>query len=198
MMLLELGISKKYVKKHKILIVCSPMRRCIETGVLVAESIGITNISIHHGLTDTLSDVRDMGWNVQSLDEHVVSCTLNPREMDEIVEEIREPWKYVNNDANPPLVEEMQVDIQNIFGEMMSPSQLPELPEAHELRVSETLEDIAETVSEDGEHIIIIAHDATMNVFARHFGDRDLQVSDVKDCRYAGCLCHVGALIMWR
>ena len=183
MLLLELGISKKYVKKHKILVICSPMRRCIETAVLVAESIGVTNISIHHGLTDTLSDIRNMGWNVQSLDEHIGNCTLNPSEMDDIVQEIREPWKYVNNDATPPLVEELRVDIQNIFGEMMTTSQLPELPEVHELRVSQTLEDIAESVSEDGEHIIIVAHDATMNVFARYFGDRDLHVSEVQDCR---------------
>ena len=183
-LLLELGISKKHVKKHKILIICSPLRRCIETAVLVAQSIGLTGISIHHELVDNLSHVRNSGWNIDSLDPHVSDLVLTKNEIDDLVEELCTPWKYVNVEASPPTVETLNVSVENIFGEMLSSTILPELPEAHEFRIKQILADIQTTLTHEGEHVIIIAHEETMNVFVQMYGSHELRVSNMKDCSF--------------
>lgn len=183
-LLLELGISKRHIKKHKIMIVCSPMRRCIETAVLVAQSIGLTGFSIHHELVDNLSNVRNHGWNVDSLDPHVANLILSREEIDEIVDELCTPWKYVNVEADPPTVETLKVEVENVFGEMLLSSMLPELHESHEHRVKQVFTDIQNSVSDDGEHVIIIAHEDSMNVFVQMYGNRELRVSNMKDCSF--------------
>ena len=183
-LLLELGISKQHIHKHKIMIICSPLRRCIETAVLVAQSIGLTGFSIHHELVDNLSNVRYSGWNIDSLDSHVADLVLSREEIDDLVDELCTPWKYVNIEADPPEVQTLRVKVENVFGEMLTASMLPELKEVHDHRVKQALGSIQDAVCEDGEHVVIIAHEDSMNVFVQLYGDRELRVSEMKDCSF--------------
>ena len=45
---MDVGLTKK--SRCKVVVYCSPFQRCIETAVVMAQSLGIKGIKIHYGL----------------------------------------------------------------------------------------------------------------------------------------------------
>ena len=62
-LMLDLAINELNSDNHRILIVASPFKVCLETAVLVAQTMGVPAIQVHYGITERVSIIRDRGWD---------------------------------------------------------------------------------------------------------------------------------------
>lgn len=79
-LMLDLAINELTSDSHRILIVSSPFRRCLESAVLIAQAMGVPAIQVHYGLTEQVSNLRNAGW-----DWEVSPLYMSEREMRNVV-----------------------------------------------------------------------------------------------------------------
>jgi len=79
-LMLDLAINELNSDSHRILIVVSPFRRCLESSVLIAQAMGVPAIQVHYGLTEQVSILRNAGW-----DWEVAPLYMNERDMRNVV-----------------------------------------------------------------------------------------------------------------
>ncbi len=164
MYMMDVGYNKK--SKTKYTIYCSPFQRCIETAVCVAQSLGIKSIRIHYGLGESVSTIRSNGW-----DWSYVPLYLTPAQMHLVVDNMQEPGT--------------ECSIEGIYGRKLGATDITEAEDQLFLRVSETLDEIKNQISAQGDHVICVGHTDTVRIFVQHFGPSvDAQVFDFKHCGF--------------
>jgi len=165
LLMLDLRISEKNNKRHRVNIISSPHQNCVQTAVLVAQEIGVKEIQIHHSLGEAVNTVRDQGW-----DWAYESLARSRGELSSIVADISAEGEQLHNKAS--------VRISSFLGAPLGPEDVQESSIKYEQRVGAVLDECAASLEFDGDHIILIAHSSTLQVFSRHFPEK---VHIVKD-----------------
>lgn len=159
LLMLDLRISEKNNKKHRILIISSPFQNCVQTAVLVAQEIGVKEIQIHHGLGEAVNTVRDNGW-----DFAYESLAMSRGELSRVVAAISAAGEQLRNKAS--------VTISAVLGNPLGVDDVQESAVKYQQRVGDVLSESAATLEYDGDHIIIIGHSSTLTVFSQHFSEK--------------------------
>jgi broad specificity phosphatase PhoE len=165
LLMLDLRISSKNNKKHRVLIMTSPFIRCVQTAVIVAQEIGVKEIQIHHALGEAVNKVRDEGW------DFAYESLARPRsELAQIVRAISEEGEQMRNKA--------PVTISAVIGSPMGVDDVQESEIKYQDRVGKVLEECAASLEFDGDHIVVIGHSSTLQVFSQHFPEKVHVVKD--------------------
>jgi len=165
LLMLDLRISEKNNKSHRCLIMSSPHQNCVQTAVLVAQEIGVKEIQIHHWLGEAVNTVRDMGW-----DWAYESLARSRSDLSQIVSDLSSEGMQLRNKAS--------VTISSYLGTPLGADDVQESSIKYQHRVGEVLDECAASLEFDGDHIIIIGHSSTLQVFSQHFPEK---VHIVKD-----------------
>jgi len=156
MLMLDLEISERNHKAHRVVVVSSPYRSCLQTATIVAQEFGLSSIQVHHGLGEAVKTSRDLGW-----DFAYEQLTLSDFEMDEVVRE-KSAEGELQREAFP-------VHIAAVLGHSLGVDDVQESDVLYKHRVGEVLDDVAAALERDGDHFVIIGHSSTLQVFSRHF-----------------------------
>jgi hypothetical protein len=106
----------------------------------------------HYGLGDFVPNARDAGWDYCSQ-----PLLLSPIELKTLVKETRNP-DYI------------KVKLEVIHGRELTVEDLNESHDQLDDRVSTTLRSLQQILQRRNEHIVAIAHESTIEVFARVYG----------------------------
>lgn len=172
LLLLDLEITQRNFKDHRVVIVSSPYRRCIETATIVAQEMGVESIQIYYDFGEAVSDSRDAGW-----DFAYEPLTVSPGEMDDFVFTKSEDGVHTHNSN--------RVSIDNIVGRQLSVDDVQENDVRYQYRVGEALNQVQASLEQDGDHVVIVGHPSTIQSAAIHFLGADMKVYHIEDC---GCL----------
>ena len=170
LLMVDLRISQKNNKNHRILIMSSPLICCLQTAVIVAQELGVREIQVHHALGEAVNKILDMGWDF-------AYETLAPRrsEMDRAVRLMSQEGEENRNKA--PVV------ISNMLGKAMGVDDVQESDINYRHRVGEVLDEAASSLEFDGDHVIIIGHDSTVMTFSQHFSET-CDVVSIAECGF--------------
>lgn len=159
LLMLDLRISEKNNKKHRILVMSSPHQNCVQTAVLVAQEVGVKEIQIHHWLGEAVNTVRDMGW------DFAYESLARPRhELAQIVSETSAEGEQLRNKA--------AVRISSFLGTPLGKEDVQESDVKYQHRVGDVLDECVSSLEFDGDHIIIVGHSSTLQVFSQHFPEK--------------------------
>lgn len=170
LLMVDLRISARNNKKHRILVVSSPLKNCLQTAVIVAQELGVREIQVHQQLVEAVSAVRDMGWDFAH-----ETLAMRRSEMDRLVRLTSQEGEETRNKA--------PVTISAVLGHALGREELQESDAQYRHRVGEVLEESASSLEFDGDHIVIIGHSSTLDVFAHHFPET-CDVVSVDDCGF--------------
>jgi len=165
LLMLDLRISEKNNKRHRVLIMTSPHQNCVQTAVLVAQEIGVKEIQIHHHLGEPVNAVRDAGW-----DWAYESLARSRGELASIVADVSAEGEQLRNKA--------PVRISGVLGSALGADDVQESDIKFQHRVGVVLDECAASLEFDGDHIIIIGHSSTLQCFSQHFAEKVRIVKD--------------------
>jgi hypothetical protein len=106
----------------------------------------------HYELGDFVPNARDAGW-----DYCAQSLLLSPQELKQVVKDIR----------NPDL---LKVKLEVIHGRELIADDLNESRENLRDRVTNAFKMLASILQCENEHILVVAHESTIEVFAQIYG----------------------------
>lgn len=182
LLMVDLRISSRNNKKHRILVMSSPMQNCLQTAVIVAQELGVREIQVHDHLVEAVSALRDMGW-----DFNYETLALRRSEMDRVVRLASQEGEEMRNKA--------PVTISAVLGRAIGRDELQESDAKYRHRVGEVLEEAVSSLEFDGDHIVIIGHTSTLSVLSQHFSEK-VDVVSADDCGFL-TLCTPSSRSCW-
>ena len=63
LLMLDLEINKKNITQHRMTVVSSPYKRCLQTAVLVAQEIGVDEIQVYYDFGEAVAASNNNGWD---------------------------------------------------------------------------------------------------------------------------------------
>lgn len=106
----------------------------------------------HYELGDFVPNARDAGW-----DYCAQPLLLPPQELKKVVKDIR----------NPDL---LKVKVEVVHGRELTVEDLNESRENLRDRVTHALKTLQAILQHEGEHVVVVAHESTIEVFAQVYG----------------------------
>ncbi len=172
LLMLDLEINKKNITQHRMTVVSSPYKRCLQTAVLVAQEIGVDKIQVYYDFGEAVAASNNNGW------DFAYESLVNSRgEMHNIVSEASRLGEL---DREAP-----RISIGGFFGKELTVDDLNESDINYLFRVSAACEQTAACLEADGDHVIVVAHPTTLKKAAMHFISEDTgSIYDVKPCGY--------------
>jgi broad specificity phosphatase PhoE len=156
LLLLDLNILPKNYKEHRIVIISSPYKRCLETATVVAQEVGVPNIHVYYDFGEAVSASRDAGW-----DFAYEPLTVPKYEMNSIVDEKSQEGVLHHND--------IKINIASYLGKELSAEDVQENDVRYNYRIGQALNQAVGSLEADGDHVIIIAHGSTIKSSSKHF-----------------------------
>ena len=172
LLMLDLEINKKNFKKHRVTVVSSPYKRCIQTAVLVAQEMGVNDIQIFYDFGEGVGASRDSGWDF-------AYEPLNNRrgDMENIVRETSRPGELDEREAPA-------ISIGGYFGTELTVAHLNENDINYLDRVSAACAQSAACLECDGDHVVVVGHATTLKKAAHYFISEDTGVFEVQPVGY--------------
>ena len=166
---LDLEITAKNYKEHRVTIISSPYKRCLQTATLVAQEMNIDNIQVYYDFGEAVAASRDAGWDF-AYEPLVVSQS----EMQNIVSEASRKGEQEREDP--------AITIGGFLGREVK--DLNENDLNYFDRVSNACGETAAALEHDGDHMVVIAHATTIKKAAMYFIGEDTSVFKIQDCGY--------------
>lgn len=171
LLMLDLEINMKNLKQHRINVVSSPYKRCLQTAVLVAQEVGVDEIQVYYDFGEAVAASNNSGW------DFAYEPLVNTRgEMHNIVSEASRLGEL---DREAP-----QISIGSFNGTELTVDDLNESDINYLYRISGACQQTAACLEQDGDHVIVVSHPTTLKKAAMHFISEDTGVYDVKPCGY--------------
>lgn len=161
-LMLDLAINENNSQNHRILVVSSPFVRCLESAVIVAQTMGVPAIQVHYGLTERVSSVRDMGW-----DWEVAPLYCSESEMRRIVAQQSRQGERRGL---------CRVTIEEYVGRKLSNDDINEAADMAYDRISSALEEVRNSILMPGDHAIVVGHIDTLPAVVERYGPRGVEV----------------------
>lgn len=160
LLLLDLGISEKNCRKHRVLVVSSPFLKCLESAVLVCQIFGVESFYVHYGLGDSMNNILASGW-----DWATVPLQLPRHEMERHVNiKSRQGERKGRN----------RIKINNYLGTEKTVQDKSETLREFHARMNDTLDEIRLSLERPGDRMIVIGHDETLINGAKKFDDMEV------------------------
>lgn len=166
---LDLEITAKNYKQHRVTIISSPYKRCLQTATLVAQELNMNEIQVFYDFGEAVAASRDAGW-----DFAYEPLVVSQHEMQSIVSEAsrkgeieRENPAVSIGSFNGTEVKDLNENDLNYFD-----------------RVAGAAAQTAAALEQDGDHMVVIAHASTIKKAAMHFIGEDTSVFKIRDCGY--------------
>lgn len=171
LLMLDLEINKKNLKQHRVTVVSSPYKRCLQTAVLVAQEMGVDQIQVFYDFGEAVAASRDSGW------DFAYEPLVNSRgDMRRIVSEASRIGELER--------EASRISIGSFNGNELTVDDLNESEVNYLFRVSAACEQTAACLEMDGDHVVVVGHGTSLKKAAMHFISEDTGVYDVKPCGY--------------
>ena len=156
LLLLDLNVSTRNKSEHRIVVISSPYKRCLETATIVAQEVGVDTIQVYYDYGEAVSASRDAGW------DFAYEPLVVPRgEMDVIVaEKSQEGEERHNSNA---------ITIEMAYGKELSNDDIQENDVRYNFRIGGALTQSCASLEQDGDHVIIIGHGSTMKSAGNYF-----------------------------
>lgn len=155
LLMLDLNVSQRNYKEHRILVISSPYKRCLETATIVAQEAGVRDIQVYYDFGEAVSASRDAGW-----DFAYEPLTVSRADMDAIVyDKSQEGVERLNSEP---------VTISTVLGRQLSVDDVQENDVRYNFRVGQAMTQTLASLEHDGDHIIIVAHGSTIKSGCKH------------------------------
>jgi len=175
LLLLELNISLRNFKEHRIVLISSPYKKCLQTATIVAQELGVRSIQVFYEIGDSVASSRDAGW-----DFAYEPLTVSRSEMDDIVEKKSIEGMEEHNS------ESVVIDAE--IGTQLTVDDIQENDVRYTYRLGKALDQAAACLEMDGDHVVIVGHPSTIIEGAKHFIDNCNLYGDA-DCGYITIAC---------
>lgn len=166
LLMLDLGITERNFKHHRVLVMSSPYQKCIETAVIICQLFGVESFYIHFGLGESMNGVLSSGWNWAE-----VALYLTSSEMRQLVS---------TKSRNGEREGRNKVSIAGFLGQPLSMADVGENQREFTTRVLKSLDDIKNSLENQGDHMIVVGHHDTIVHFADNLGD-GMEIFDDQD-----------------
>ena len=156
LLMLDLNISQRNKNEHRSVVISSPYKRCLETATIVAQELGLRSIQVYYDFGEAVSASRDAGW-----DFAYEPLTVPLNEMEEIVAEKSQEGVDRYN-SNP-------ITIDCAYGKRLSNDDIQENDVRYNFRIGNALTQSCDSLEQDGDHVIIVAHGTTIKSAGNYF-----------------------------
>ncbi len=169
LLMLDLGITEKNCKQHRVLVVSSPYQKCLETAVIVSQVFGVESFYVHFGLGASVISILASGWDWAS-----VPLYLSSSEMNQLV---------TSKSRRGERQGKKKVSIAGFLGKPQSLADTGENDREFTGRIHNTLDEIMKSLERPGDHMIAIGHHDTITNFGKKYGD-NLEIFEDQDCSF--------------
>lgn len=169
MIMLDLGLDYRSASSKRVLVVSSPLRKCVETATVVAQTFGVEGIFVHYGFCQSMMASLDNGW-----DWATMPLVASQSEMREIVRQ--KSLELKSKDRG-------DVRLMGFIGKSFVTEDKNESEREYVDRVEGAIEDMKSSLFQPGDHAIVIAHDETLKIIIHHYGSGSELISN-DECSY--------------
>ena len=169
LLMLDLGITEKNCKQHRVLVVSSPYQKCIETAVIVSQAFGVESFYVHFGLGASVLSILASGWDWAKVPLYLSSSEMNQLVTAKSRRGERQGKKHVI--------------IAGFLGKPQSLADTGENDRDFTGRIYNTLDEIMKSLERPGDHMIAIGHHDTITNFGKKYGD-NMEIFEDQDCSF--------------
>jgi broad specificity phosphatase PhoE len=168
-LMLDLGITEKNHKMHRVMVVSSPFKKCLETAVLVCQVFGVDSFYVHFGVGENLINILQTGWDWGRIPLYLTSSEMH---------------QFVNQKSRKGERRgKCKVRISGFLGSPMSAEDRGENQRDITNRFAKSFNEIKSFLEKRGDHMICVAHHDAQTHFARNYGE-GYDVTNGQDCSF--------------
>lgn len=156
LLLLDLNISARNLNEHRVTVMASPYKCCLETATIVAQELGLDSIQVYYDFGRAVFDSRDLGWDFAY--EPLTVCRADMEEI--VTEKSQEGIERHGSSA---------IKIESFLGKELTQADLNENPVNYTFRIGAALSQTTASLEQDGDHVIVIAHGSTIKECAHYY-----------------------------